>query len=132
MADLTSILLLSGRLLFGGYFLHAAWGHVVHGQALVGYARMKGVPAASAAVYGTGVLLLLGGGSVLLGLVPRVGLALLAVFLLGVTPMMHAFWKETDAMARTMERVQFLKNTALLGAVAALVALPTPWPWALA
>jgi putative oxidoreductase len=35
--------------------------------------------------------------------------------------MMHAFWKETDAMAQQMEMVQFTKDISLAGAALAFV-----------
>lgn len=81
-----------------------------------------------AAVLGSGTLLLLGGLSVLTGTYPLVGLALLALFFLGVTPAMHAYWKVHDPMQRAAEQVNFLKNMALLGACLALAAVPQPWP----
>jgi len=39
---------------------------------------------------------------------------------------MHAFWKE-EGQTRVVEKIQFLKNMALLGAVLMLLAIPTPW-----
>src|SRR5438067_13710705 len=85
----TDLLFLTGRLLLGGYFLHAGWSHFRNRKMMAGYAGMKGVPLPMAAILGTGVLLTLGGLSVLTGLYPYVGLAMLAVFLVGVTPKMH-------------------------------------------
>lgn len=41
---------------------------------------------------------------------------LLIVFLVPVTLMMHAFWKETDPQAKQAEQVAFNKNLALIGA----------------
>lgn len=121
--------LLLGRLLLGGYFLHSGYAHVRHRKMMAGYAASKGVPFAPAAVLGTGALLALGGLSLLAGFLPLVGLALLAVFLVGVTPKMHGFWAVQDPMARMGERVNFLKNVALLGAVLMLAAIPTPWAY---
>jgi putative oxidoreductase len=126
----THIALLAGRILLGGYFLLAGINHIRQRTAMAGYAASKGVPAPMAAVLGTGGLLLLGGASILLGLHPIVGLAVLAIFLVGVTPSMHAFWKVRDPMHRMGEQINFMKNTALLGALLALAALPQPWPLA--
>jgi uncharacterized membrane protein YphA (DoxX/SURF4 family) len=127
----TDLPFLAGRLLLGGYFLHAGWSHFRNRTMMAGYAGMKGVPLPMAAILGTGVLLALGGLSVLTGLYPHVGLAMLALFLVGVTPKMHDYWNTKDPMARMGDRVHFLKNMALLGAVLMLTALGPSWPLAL-
>ena len=124
-------LFLAGRLLLGGYFLHAGWSHFRNRKMMAGYAGMKGVPFPMAAILGTGALLALGGASVLTGLYPYIGLGLLAIFLIGVTPKMHDYWNQKDPMARMGDRVNFLKNAALLGAVLALSMLGATWPLAL-
>lgn len=129
--DWTHLTLLLGRLLLGGYFLHAGYSHFRHRKMMAGYAASKGVPLAMPAILGTGALLALGGLSLLTGYLPLVGLGFLAVFLVGVTPKMHDFWNVKDPMARMGERVNFLKNTALLGAVLMLSAVATPWAYAL-
>lgn len=121
------LVFLAGRVLLGAYFVHAGWNHFRNRNMFAGYAASKKVPFPLASVLGTGTLLLLGGISVLLGVYPLVGLAMLALFLVGVTPQMHNFWAIQDPMMRMGERVNFLKNGALLGAVLALVAVPRPW-----
>lgn len=129
------VVFLAGRIILGAYFVHAGWNHFQHRKMMAGYAASKKVPFPMAATLGTGALLTLGGLSVLSGAYPLIGLAMLAVFLVGVTPQMHNFWAIQDPMMRMGERVNFLKNTALLGAVLALVAVPQPWalslsaPW---
>ena len=70
--------------------------HFANAAAMAGYTQAHGVPAARAAVLGSGALLLLGGLSVLLGIWPDLGALLLAVFLVPTALLMHAFWKETD------------------------------------
>ena len=129
--DWTQLTLLLGRLLLGGYFLHAGYSHFRHRKMMAGYAASKGVPLAMPAILGTGALLALGGLSLLTGYLPLVGLGFLALFLVGVTPKMHDFWNVKDPMARMGERVNFLKNTALLGAVLMLSAVATPWAYTL-
>lgn len=129
MATPTEILLLAGRIILGAYFLHAGWNHFRNRKMLAGYAASKKVPLPMTSIVGTGLLLTLGGLSLLLGLYPLVGLTLLAVFLVGVTPMIHNFWTLEDPMMRMGERVNFLKNMALLGAVLAITAVPQPWAY---
>jgi putative oxidoreductase len=127
----TQLTLLLGRLLLGGYFLHAGYSHFRHRKMMAGYAASKGVPLALPAILGTGILLALGGLSLLTGYQPLIGLAFLTLFLVGVTPKIHDYWNVKDPMARMGERANFLKNTALLGAVLMLTIVPTPWPYAL-
>ncbi len=121
------ILFLIGRLIFGGYFLMNAWNHFKNLEGLTGYAASKGVPSPRAAVFMGGILLLLGGLGVIFGIAPEASLALLIIFLVPVSFKMHAFWKETDQNAALMERVQFMKNMALVGALLMLYAVSVPW-----
>lgn len=92
------------------------------------FAKSKGTPAPKAAVAGTGILLLLGGLSMLLGVSPHIGIILLIIFLLGVSVQIHAFWKVSDPQTRTMEMINFMKNMALIGALLMFLAIPIPWP----
>jgi len=70
-----------------------------------------------------GVLLLLGGLSVLFGVWPDLGALLLVAFLLPTAFLMHGFWKESDAQTRQMEMVQFFKDLSLAGAALMLFGL---------
>ncbi len=121
------ILFLIGRLIFGGYFLMNAWNHFKNLEGLTGYAQSKGVPSARAAVFVGGVLLLLGGLGIVFGIAPEASLALLIIFLVPVSYKMHAFWRESDPAKRGMEKVQFTKNMALVGALLMLYAVSVPW-----
>lgn len=120
-------LFLIGRLIFGGYFIMSAWGHFKHLDGMTGYAQSKGVPSPRAAVFVSGVLLLLGGLGMVFGIAPEASLALLIIFLIPVSLKMHAFWKETDPNAKMNERVAFMKNMALVGALLMLYAIEVPW-----
>lgn len=115
------VVLYLGRILFGGYFIMAAYNHFANLQMMAGYAQSKGVPAAKPAVAGTGLLLLIGGISTLFNIYSVVGLAAIILFLVPTTFMMHAFWKIQDPMAKMGERVNFMKNLALLGATLLLL-----------
>lgn len=94
---------------------------------MAGYSQSKGIPSPKAAVVFSGLLLLIGGLSILLGVYPTVGTIALVLFLVPVTFMMHAFWKVKDPMARMGETVNFTKNLALLGAALMLLGVPQPW-----
>ncbi len=121
-------LFLLGRALFGGYFIYSGVNHFRNHAMMTGYAGSKGVPAPHVAVSGSGVMLLAGGASLLLGLRPKIGAGLIVAFLLGVSPQMHRFWDVDDPGQRMSEMVNFTKNMALVGAALALMSRPEPWP----
>ncbi len=119
-----------GRIVFSLYWIHAAYEHFFHVPGLTGYtqARTGWKPGmAKLSVIGTGVLLAVGGLSLLLGMWVRLGILCLVVFLLGAAFVMHAYWKETDPNAKMMENIQFWKDIALLAACLMLLAIPLPW-----
>jgi putative oxidoreductase len=58
---------------------------------------------------------LLGGTLLAIGAFPRVASLALAASLVPTTLAGHRFWEETDAAGRSTQRVQFLKNAAMLG-----------------
>jgi uncharacterized membrane protein YphA (DoxX/SURF4 family) len=121
--------LLAGRAIFGGYFLYNGINHFLNRKMLVDYARSKGVPAPDLAVSASGLLILAGGVSILTGIQPKIGAALISTFLLGVSPQMHAFWNEDNAQQRMNEMVNFTKNMALIGGALLAAGRPEPWPW---
>jgi len=123
-----NVAFLIGRIIFGGYWLMASFNHFKNLNYMSEYAKAKGAPSPKLAVAGTGVILLLGGLSMLLGVYPVVGIILLIVFLLGVSFQMHAYWKVDDAQAKQGEMINFTKNMALVGALLMLLLLPHPWP----
>jgi uncharacterized membrane protein YphA (DoxX/SURF4 family) len=75
------------------------------------------------AVYLGGVLLAVGGLSVLLGIWPDLGALVLVVFLLPTAVLMHNFWRETNAQTKQLEMIQFMKDISLAGAALALFGL---------
>jgi putative oxidoreductase len=109
-----SYLVPAGRVLFALIFLQTVPMHF--SEAGIQYAASHGVPAAPLLVPLSGVLAFVGGLSVALGYYARVGALLLALFLVPVTLMMHAFWAIPDPDAARMQYVQFLKNVSLFGA----------------
>lgn len=117
------IVVLIGRVLLAALFLFSAMGHFTQAKAMTGYAQSRGVPAAGPAVFAGGVLLALGGLSLLLGIWPDLGALLLVVFLVPTAILMHGFWKETDAQSRQMEMIQFFKDLGLAGAALILLGL---------
>jgi uncharacterized membrane protein YphA (DoxX/SURF4 family) len=110
------VVFLIGRILFVGIFLLAGSTiHLLNRRQGVEFARMYNVPLPEFGVPFTGVLAVLGGISVALGIWGDLGALMIAVFLLLITPLMHAFWRETDAMQKQVQMTNFMKNFALLG-----------------
>ncbi|MEU2494361.1 DoxX family protein [Streptomyces sp. NPDC007883] len=107
------VLVLRGRIPFAVVFLSSAVGHLTQHKQLGAYAAAKGVPAAEASTVLSGVVMLLGGLSIVLGVRADLGALLIAVFVFPAALVMHAFWKESDAQT---EQISFLKDTALGGA----------------
>ena len=120
-----------GRAIFGSFFLYNGINHFLNHRMMVDYASAKGTPAAPVAVTGSGLMLIAGGLSLLTGVRPKIGSALITAFLAGVTPVMHAFWKETDPQTRQNELIHFSKNVALVGGAMFAAATAEPWPKAL-
>lgn len=71
--------LMFGRAIFGGFFLCSGLKHFAGAEALRGYARSKGVPMPEVAVAASGALMVLGGLSLLTGVKPRIGAAMMAL-----------------------------------------------------
>jgi putative oxidoreductase len=113
------VVLLIGRVLFVALFLGSAVGHLTQTDAMAGYAASRGVKMARPATVVSGVMMVLGGLSVLLGVWGDLGALLLFLFLVPTAFLMHRFWRETDPTARQTEMVQFNKDVALAGAALA-------------
>jgi putative oxidoreductase len=111
------VVFLIGRILFGLLFIFSGlMAHLIGYRQGVQYARMYNVPVAQLGVPLTGVMAVAGGAMVVLGLWGDLGALLIAAFLLLITPLMHAFWKETEEQQKQLQMVNFNKNFALLGA----------------
>ena len=105
--------------------------HFINLNSFAGYARSKGVPVPKLSVAGTGLLIILGGVGIILGVWIQCAVLLITIFLVFVTPKMHAYWRIAEPMQRGVEMVNFYKNWALLGAVIMLLFIPEPWAFSL-
>jgi uncharacterized membrane protein YphA (DoxX/SURF4 family) len=112
------IVFLIGRILFAfTFFLSGLTFHLLasgRAQAIT-YARGYKAPAPELTVPLTGLMIVAGSVMVALGLWGDLGALLIAAFLVLITPIMHAWWKEEDPMQNMSQQVNFNKNTALLG-----------------
>ncbi len=110
-----------GRILFGLYFMYSGYNHFKHVKHTSEYAKMKGVPMPREATLITGLLMILGG----LGFFLNVGIGasavLLLVFMVPTTFIMHQFWKIKDPAHQMGEKINFLKNLALIGSLLMLM-----------
>ncbi|HZZ47314.1 MAG TPA: DoxX family protein [Pseudonocardia sp.] len=111
---------LVGRVLFSLLFVGAAFGHFKDRVAMTEYAKSKKLPMAQVAVLGSGVVVLLGGLSVMLGVWPDLGSLVLCAFLVVSAVLFHNFWAQSDAATKQIDQVMFMKNIALAGAALVL------------
>ena len=112
-----------GRVLFGTILAFMAMENLRNLEERVAYAEAKGVPAPGRTVPFLSGSLLLGSAGLALWRRPRASAAAVAGFFLSVTPVMHDFWNAESEEERQQERIQFLKNGALLGAALAFLQL---------
>ena len=117
------LIVLIARILFAYLLIGSGSGHLTQSSAMAGYAKSRRVPAPRLAVQVSGVGLVLGGAAILFGVWGDLAALLVAVLLLAVAVVMHAFWRETDALVRMNEMVQFNKDVALAAGALALFAL---------
>lgn len=121
------IIFLIGRILFGALFIQSGWNHFIHNTQTAIYAQAKGVPMPRIATFVTGFMIILGGLGIIFGIYVKLGVLLLSLFLLGTLLKIHTFWKETDPGVKSMEKIAFLKNAALLGAALMFLSILEPW-----
>jgi putative oxidoreductase len=102
-----------GRVLFALIFIASIVGHF--SSAEISEAAAHGVPLPTILVPLAGLIALVGGVSVLLGYRARFGALLLLVFLVPVTLIMHKFWGLPDPQMAMLQKINFMKNTSLIG-----------------
>ena len=102
-----------GRVLFTLIFVASVVGSF--SSAEISEAAAHGVPLATILVPLAGIIALVGGVSVMLGYRARFGALLLLVFLVPVTLVMHKFWGLPDPQMAMLQKINFMKNTALAG-----------------
>jgi uncharacterized membrane protein YphA (DoxX/SURF4 family) len=112
---MNSTALVIGRIFVALLFVNGGIAHFTKLGAMAGYAQYKKVPAAKLSVILSGLMILVGGFSVLLGVYVDLGSLLLAAFLIISALIFHDFWKETDATAKQNASTAFFKNISLAG-----------------
>jgi putative oxidoreductase len=115
MSDTAGLIMLLGRLLFGGFFVSVGLqGHVQQSQALEGYARSSNFPAPGIAGWPTGIWLVLGGISVGLGIWPDLGALMVAAFATIAASYFHRYWEIEDAMQKMTQQQLFGRNVVIV------------------
>lgn len=109
------IVLVISRVLFALMLVNGGLAHFRQLDAMAGYAQFKKVPAARLSVQLSGLLLFLGGLSLILGVWADLGAIALTVVLLAMALKMHDFWTQTDPQAKQTETISFFKNVSMAG-----------------
>jgi len=110
-----------GRFLYSGILAYMAVDGFRNNEKRVEIAESKGVPMAEHAVpFVTGMLFVANLG-ILFWKYPRISAGALVVFFLGTTPAIHDFWT-MEGTERQHNKINFLKNVALLGGAILLLA----------
>src|SRR5437868_10165269 len=110
------IALLIGRIVFSFFFIYSGFNHLTKLSMYSQYAGASGVPAPTLLTAISGLMLLAGGLSILLGVQARWGAVLIAVFLVTAAFTVHKFWGIADPMQTANQMANFWKNIALAGA----------------
>jgi putative oxidoreductase len=122
------LVLLIGRVVFSFFFIYSGFNHLTKLSMYAQYAGASGVPAPTVLTALSGLMLLAGGLSILLGVQVRWGSLLIAAFLVPAAFMVHKFWGIADPMMAANQAAHFWKNIALTGACLILFALATLYP----
>lgn len=122
---------LVGRIFIGGIIVVSALINLLNFNATVAYTQSMNVPAAGPLTLLAMLLLLASGLSLLTGILPRLGILGMVVFLIPVSILMHPFWLPQDPLMAFIQMRFFEENMMLLGSVLMFLAIPTPWPYSL-
>jgi putative oxidoreductase len=115
MSDVAGLIMLAGRLLFGGFFVAVAGrAHIQQGAMLEGYARSTTFPVPGIAGWPTGVWLVAGGLSVGLGVWPDVGVLMIAAFATIAASYFHRYWAIDDEMQKMTQTQLFWRNVVIV------------------
>ncbi len=112
---------LIGRLLLAPMFLTAGVPKLMDTATTAAAMESKGIPAAFALAVIAGLIELLGGLAIVFGLFTRLAAVGLFLFLIPVTLIFHPFWS-LEGMEAQMQMGNFMKNLAIMGGLALLVA----------
>jgi uncharacterized membrane protein YphA (DoxX/SURF4 family) len=101
-------------ILLGVFFLVNGINHFYNTDVLKKYASKRGLFSPKLMVQLSGILLLLGGLSLVSGFFTLYGIIGLCVFLITATFTIHTFWTEKERNSRLNESLHFTKNLVIL------------------
>ena len=104
-----------GRLLLSAMFVHGGWSAFKQPGRRASAAERLGLPKPELMVRANGAAMVLGGGAMALGILPRAAALGLIASLVPTTLAGHPFWTEDDEAARRQQTIHFLKNVGLMG-----------------
>jgi putative oxidoreductase len=113
--------MLVGRILVATIFLISGFAKLTDPSGTVGYMEAQGIPSAHTLAIIAGGAEVAGGLAILFGFLTRIGAFGLILFLIPTTLIFHDFWTMDGAEATT-QMVNFVKNLAIIGGLALLVA----------
>jgi len=116
-----STVALIARILLSAIFLVSGFAKIADPSGTMGHMEKAGISHAETLLYIAAFAELLGGLSLLLGALTRLGAAGLFVYMIVITVIMHKFWG-MPADAAKMQFVQFMKNLCIMGGLAMVVA----------
>jgi putative oxidoreductase len=114
MQNLSKVIYPVGRALLGALFFISGVNKILAFSYVAGWMASSGVPASSLLLAVTIAIEVLGGLLLIIGYRARLAALVIALFLIPVTVVFHAFWS-ADAASYQNQLTQFLKNLAILG-----------------
>jgi putative oxidoreductase len=114
MQNVTKLFYPAGRAFLGALFFISGINKILGFSYVAGWMASSGVPAANLLLAVTIAIEVAGGLMLITGYKPRLAAIVIALFLVPVTLVFHAFWS-ADAANYQNQLTQFLKNIAILG-----------------
>lgn len=114
---------LIGRILFALFWLNSSVWHVRQGQMAIGYAASMRFPLPRLGAWPSGLWLVAGCLSIVLGVWADLGALMLAVFATLAGAWFHRFWEIEDPQQRGTQRQNFMRNATFVGGCLIIFAL---------
>jgi putative oxidoreductase len=111
----------AGQIIFGAYFVLMGLMHFLKMKMMTDFAKFKGLPMPQMGVALSGVVLVLGGLSIIFERYTEYGMWALISFLVLATLVFHRFWEDKGAQDKMNNMVNFMKNIAIVGAMLMLL-----------
>lgn len=108
-----------GRAALGLPFIVLGYGAAKAPGGRVKAAEKLGLPRADLVVRANGAAMVAGGAALAVGVLPRAAAVGLVASLVPTTLAGHPFWEEDDPVQRNAQKIQFMKNVGLAGALLA-------------